>query len=90
MRRKLSHRTYRSTGLRHRRRSSLALVGILVSTALVLLGATSVLWSHIFRSHAAQAQVNMNCTLIVPAHPLTAQGLATPYLLTATDPAQGP
>lgn len=90
MRRKLSHGSYRSAGLRHRRRSPLALVGILVSTALVLLGATSVLWSHIFRSHAAQAQVNMNCTLIVPAHPLTAQGLATPYLLTATDPDQGP
>ena len=33
---------------------------------------------------------NMNCTLIVPANPLTAQGLATPYQLTATNPADGP
>lgn len=28
-----------------------------------------------------------DCTLIVPAQPLTAKGLATPYLLTPTDPA---
>ncbi len=27
----------------------------------------------------------MNCDIIVPAHPLTAQGLATPYQLTGTD-----
>jgi hypothetical protein len=33
---------------------------------------------------------NPNCTLIVPAEPLTAAGLATPYQLVATDPAQGP
>jgi len=28
-----------------------------------------------------------DCTLVVPPHPLTATGLATPYQLTATDPA---
>ncbi|MGF1428021.1 hypothetical protein [Kitasatospora sp. LaBMicrA B282] len=39
---------------------------------------------------APPAQPNPNCTLTVPANPLTAQGLATPYQLTATDPAQGP
>ncbi|HTR90540.1 MAG TPA: hypothetical protein VMI73_02225 [Trebonia sp.] len=39
---------------------------------------------------AADASVNANCTLIVPANPLTAQGLATPYQLTATNPADGP
>jgi hypothetical protein len=32
----------------------------------------------------------MDCTIIVPPHPLTAQGLATPFQLTATDPNQGP
>jgi hypothetical protein len=32
---------------------------------------------------------NPNCTIIVPANPLTAQGLATPYQLTATDPNGG-
>ena len=32
---------------------------------------------------------NADCTLIVPDAPLTAQGLATPYHLVATDPAKG-
>ncbi|HEY2400882.1 MAG TPA: hypothetical protein VGI23_11045 [Steroidobacteraceae bacterium] len=36
------------------------------------------------------ATPNPNCTLIVPANPLTAAGLATPYQLVATDPGQGP
>ncbi len=39
--------------------------------------------------HAATTP-NMNCTLIVPPDPLSAQGLATPYQLTATNPANGP
>jgi hypothetical protein len=39
---------------------------------------------------AADAADNPNCTIIVPANPLTAQGLATPYQLTATNPADGP
>jgi hypothetical protein len=38
----------------------------------------------------AGAAADPNCTLIVPANPLTALGLATPYQLTATDPADGP
>jgi hypothetical protein len=33
---------------------------------------------------------NANCTLTVPPNPLTAAGLATPYRLTATNPADGP
>ena len=41
-------------------------------------------------SHAAQADVDMDCTLIVPQNPLTAKGLATPYQLVATDPNNGP
>ncbi len=32
---------------------------------------------------------NPNCTIIIPNAPLTAAGLATPYQLTATNPAQG-
>jgi hypothetical protein len=39
---------------------------------------------------APVAEINTNCTLIVPARPLTAKGLATPYQFTATDPAAGP
>lgn len=35
------------------------------------------------------APPNADCTLIVPDAPLTAQGLATPYQLVATDPAKG-
>jgi hypothetical protein len=34
--------------------------------------------------------INTNCSLIVPPHPLTARGLATPYQLVATNPNQGP
>ncbi|MFD8304554.1 hypothetical protein ACFV29_19725 [Streptomyces sp. NPDC059690] len=36
------------------------------------------------------ADPDPNCTLVVPEHPLTARGLATPYRLVATDPRQGP
>ncbi len=32
---------------------------------------------------------NPNCTIIIPNDPFTAAGLATPYQLTATNPAQG-
>src|SRR5208283_6066717 len=32
---------------------------------------------------------NPNCTIIIPNEPFTAAGLATPYQLTATNPAQG-
>ena len=42
------------------------------------------------RTAADAAAPNANCTIIVPANPLSAQGLATPYQLTATDPAAGP
>jgi hypothetical protein len=34
---------------------------------------------------ATVAAANVNCDIIVPAHPLTAKGLATPYQLTGTD-----
>ncbi len=34
---------------------------------------------------AAAATANVNCDIIVPANPLSAQGLATPYQLTGTD-----
>jgi hypothetical protein len=37
----------------------------------------------------AQTAPNPNCTLIVPADALSAQGLATPYQLLATDPSAG-
>jgi hypothetical protein len=37
----------------------------------------------------ADADPNPDCTIVVPANPLSAKGLATPYQLTATDPANG-
>jgi hypothetical protein len=37
----------------------------------------------------SNASPNPNCTLIVPANPLSAVGLATPYQLLATDPTAG-
>ena len=39
---------------------------------------------------AATATPDPNCTLQVPADPLSARGLATPYVLSATTPAAGP
>ena len=39
---------------------------------------------------APVADPNQNCTITVPASPLSAQGLATPYTFTATDAADGP
>jgi hypothetical protein len=78
-----------STRPTHRKRfSPLILVGVVVSLAIALIGAGVFVLPHI-GSHAAQT-VNGDCTLIVPAQPLTAQGLATPYQLVATDPDNGP
>ena len=37
----------------------------------------------------SDAAPNPNCSLIVPANPLSAEGLATPYQLVATDPTAG-
>src|SRR5947199_9172612 len=78
-----------STRPTHRKRfSPLILVSVGVSLAIALIGAGAFVLPHI-RSHAAQA-INGDCTLVVPAHPLTAQGLATPYQLVATNPDNGP
>jgi len=77
-----------STRPTHRKRfSPLILVGVVVSLAIALVGAGVFVLPHI-KSHAAQA-VNGDCTLIVPAQPLTVQGLATPYQLVATNPDNG-
>src|SRR5205085_1020477 len=91
---------------RRRRLSPLALVGITVSTLLIL-AVTGVAFAmpQVFSAHAADAEHQqqhhqkhkhkqeqdqqqqqqqpqmVNCTLTVPANPLTAQGLATPYVL---------
>src|SRR5947209_1273743 len=84
---KPSSRTYNSHSAWHRRFSPLALVGGLVPVVLALVAGVVFVLPHL-GTHAAA--VNGDCTLIVPANPLTAQGLATPYQLVATNPGNGP
>jgi hypothetical protein len=73
----------------HRKRfSPLILVGVVVSLAVALIGGVVFVLPH-FGTHAANT-VNGDCTLVVPAQPLTAKGLATPYQLVATNSANGP
>ena len=72
---------------KRRRLSPFMLVGVLVSLGVAVVGAVVFVLPRI-GSHAAA--VNGDCTLIVPAQPLTATGLATPYRLMATDQANGP
>ncbi|QBD77863.1 hypothetical protein EPA93_18440 [Ktedonosporobacter rubrisoli] len=55
-----------------------------------VLGLAGTLWASVPVVKAWQSSANGKCTLIVPANPLSAKGLATPYLLKATDPNQGP
>src|SRR5712691_2452927 len=86
--RKLRRSPFSSRSTHRRRFSPLVLVGVIVSLAVTLVGAVVFVLPHI-GSHAANA-VNGDCTLIVPAQPLSAGGLATPYQLVATDPANGP
>lgn len=86
--RKLRRSPFGPGSTHHRRFSPLVLVGVIVSLAIALIGAVVFVLPHI-GSHAADA-VNGDCTLIVPAQPLTAQGLATPYQLVATNPDNGP
>jgi hypothetical protein len=74
---------------RRMRFSLLLLTGLLVPAVLALI-ATAVFVLPKMHTRAATAAVNGDCTLIVPPHPLSAQGLATPYQLLATDPANGP
>jgi len=76
-----------SSFVRRKRFSPLMLVGLSVPLVLALI-ASAVFILPRLGSHAAA--LNGDCTLIVPARPLSAQGLATPYQLVATDPANGP
>src|SRR5262249_19740472 len=87
--RKLRRSPFDSQLARRRRFSPLIFVGIAVSLVISLIGALVVFILPHMGSHAAEA-VNGDCTLIVPAQPLTAQGLATPYQLVATNPENGP
>jgi hypothetical protein len=75
---------------RRRRFSPLMLLGIFVPLVLVIIGGSVFAWNY-ENSHAAADTSNPNCTLRVPANPLSANGLATPYQLFAPDAdANGP
>lgn len=86
------HPSFSPYGTASRRHfSPLMLVGAGVALTLVLAVAATVIAARLTSSHAAGAATpNLNCTLIVPANPLFAQGLATPYQFVATNPADGP
>ncbi|MGZ6365824.1 MAG: hypothetical protein ACXWPS_07630 [Ktedonobacteraceae bacterium] len=84
--RKMRHNPFGPSPRRHGRFSPFMLIGALVTVGVVLVGAGIFMIPRL-RSHAAAD--NMDCTLLVPANPLSAQGLATPYQLSATDPANG-
>ena len=74
-------------GPQRRQVSPLILTSILVPLVLALV-ATAVFILPRTQSHAAAAP-NPDCSLIVPSNPLTAQGLATPYQLEATNANKG-
>lgn len=77
-----------SSGRTRKRAPLFALIGVAV-TLLVVVGAGIIfVIPRLAKSHADST--NTNCTLLVPANPLSAKGLATPYQLSATDPAAGP
>lgn len=73
---------------RRRRFSPLMLVSMLVTLLVVLISAGVFVILPRLQSHAATT--NTSCTVVVPANPLSARGLATPYQLAATNPADGP
>jgi len=85
MRRKLSSVHYRGS---QQRKPLLLIITALVVPA--ILGAVVAVIFIVPKLASHAAAVNQNCTLIVPSHPLSAQGLATPYQLVATDTANGP
>ncbi|HEY4460980.1 MAG TPA: hypothetical protein VGN81_42155 [Pseudonocardiaceae bacterium] len=69
-----------------------AMLVVLIATPVALLAVTAAAFAF-HGAHAAApaaaAAPNPNCSLIVPANPLSATGLATPYQLTATNAANG-
>ncbi|MFH9349784.1 hypothetical protein [Kitasatospora sp. NPDC017646] len=69
-------------------RLGLGLAAVL-STGVALLSVSFAATTPAAPHAGAPVQPNPNCTIKVPADPLTARGLATPYTLEATDPAQG-
>ncbi len=74
---------------RKSRFSPLMLIGAIVTVLVVFIGVGVFAFQQYQASHAA-AGVNMSCTLVIPANPLSATGLATPYQLATANAANGP
>ncbi|WP_201364435.1 hypothetical protein [Dictyobacter formicarum] len=75
---------------RERHISPFVLISSLLTLAIIAGAGALLLLSPSLSSHAKDdAAVNGDCSLIVPPQPLTAQGLATPYQLVATDRDKG-
>ena len=74
---------------RKRRFSPLMLIGATVTILIAFIGVGVFAYQKLNDSHAAAAP-NPNCTVIAPANPISAAGLATPWQLVATNPANGP
>ncbi|HLQ30832.1 MAG TPA: hypothetical protein VK140_16480, partial [Ktedonobacteraceae bacterium] len=85
--RKQRSRIYSYRGFQRRRFSLLLITGLLVPVVLAFVAAAVFVMPKL---HSHAAATNGDCSLIVPANPLSAQGLATPYRLAATDAAKGP
>jgi hypothetical protein len=98
--RQVNHRGLDKTPRQHSHRPFYSSSAFRLAVTLpVLVAGTAVAGFSLFASlssaapRAAQAapaaNPNPNCSLVVPANPLTAAGLSTPYQLVATDPAAG-
>jgi hypothetical protein len=74
---------------RRRKFPSYMLIGVAI-TILLLSGAGIYAFINNRTATTLADGDNMDCTLVVPPNPLTAQGLATPYQLKATDSDNGP
>lgn len=83
-------REVRSHKVAHRHRKLLTIILASVVPVGLLIAAGTGLAATVGQQNADQsADPNPDCTLIVPADPLGAAGLASPYQLTATDPNKG-
>src|SRR5437016_1437560 len=74
---------------RRKRISPQMFIGMIV-TLVIAIGAGVLVVAQPWKDTHAAAAVNMDCTLTVPPNPLSAQGLATPYQLAATNRRNGP
>lgn len=74
---------------RRKRFSPMMLIGLAVTLFIILGAGAFVFLQKKLSTHAAAVAANPDCTLIVPANPLSAKGLATPYQLFATNPNNG-